>query len=351
MEQWEREFFTQQIISGIILCDIKVNGKDKIYSYQNPPIEHRSFAQKVYRDVYEQCKCDDIWDDNQLLQYLFLTNQWSVAEEEKLEKLVKDVPTLKIKIYELQLQSTEREMCRRALNDTREKIDELFYKKHAFDFLTCHGIASSAKYRYLIGASIFYKGKPYWKDYSGWKKPDYLLDTIINEIGKYRLDEKKFRELARNDPWRSYWSASKSSGRGVFDKASIDLTESQKNILMYAQMYDNIAESPECPTEEIIEDDDALDGWMLLQRKKRDEESGKSDILSGIKSEKIRNAEEVFIKVDTPEDAKKVHDAMDIAGKVAYAQRMKQIKREGVVNEKDLNETKMRIMMQANSVN
>lgn len=345
MENWEREYLVQQIVSGIILCEI--NGK--VYSHQNPPIEHRSFAQKVYKDTYEQCKEEGIWDEKELLQFLFLTDQWSSAEEEKLERLIKDVPTLKIKVYELQLKSVEQEMCRRALNETREKIDELYYKKHALDYLSCHGIASSAKFRYLIGASIYYKGKPYWKDFSGWKKSDYLLDAIINEVSKHRLTEKQFRELARNDPWRSCWSAAKNSGRGIFDKASIDLTESQRNILLYAQMYDNIAESPDCPNEEVIDDDDALDGWMLTQRKKRNEETGRNDILSNIKNEKIRNSEEVFIMVNTPEDAKKIYEANDIAGKVAFSQRMNQIKREGEVNEKDLNETKMRIMMQANS--
>lgn len=346
MENWEREYLIQQVVSGIILCDVK----GKTYSYQNPSIDHRSFAQKVYKDIYEQCKAEGIWSENDLLQHLLLTNQWSSAEEEKLERLIKDVPTLKIKVFELHLKSVEREMCRVALNDTRAKIDELYYKKHALDFLSCHGIASSAKHRYLTGASIYYKGKPYWKDYSGWQRPDNLLDAIITEVSKNRITEKQYRELARNEPWRSYWSAAKNSGRGVFDKASIDLTDSQKNILLYAQMYDNIAESPDCPCEEIVEDDDALDGWMLTQRKKRDEETGRGDILSSIRNEKIRNSEEVFIMVNTPEDAKKIYEANDIAGKVAFGQRMGQIKREGEVNEKDLNETKMRIMMQANSM-
>jgi hypothetical protein len=346
MEQWERDYFTQQITSGIILCEIK----GKVYSCQNPPIEHKSFAQKVYKDIYEQCKEDGIWDENVLMSFLLESNQWSSAEEDKLNKLVEDVPKLKMRIYELYLKSTEKRAVKAALNDTRQLIDELYYKRHALDYLTCHGIASSAKHRYLIGASIYYKGKPYWKDFSGWRKPDYLLDAIINEVGKNRLAEVQLRELSRNDPWKTYWSAAKSSGRGVFNKASIDLTENQKNIILYAQMYDNIAESPECPSDDIIEDDDALDGWILTQRGKRQEDTNRNDIISGIKNEKIRNSEEIFVVVNSEEDAKKVYEANDIAGKVALTQRMNQVKREGVVREQDLNETKLRVMMQANSL-
>lgn len=345
MEQWERDYFTQQIVSGVVLCEIK----GKIYSYQNPPVEHKSFAQKVYKDVYEECVKDGIWDEDVLMSFIIGTGQWSSAEEEKLNKLVEDVPKLKIRLFELHLKSTEKRAVRAALDDTRKMIDELYVKRHALDYLTCHGIASSAKLRYLTGASIYYKGKPYWKDFSGWRKSDYLLDAIINTVNHSRLTEGQLRELARSDPWKTYWSTAKFSGRGVFDKASIDLTEYQKNIILYAQMYDNIAESPECPSEDIIEDDDALDGWILTQRGKRGEDTNRNDILSGIRNEKIRNAEEVFVMVNSAEDAKKVYEANDIAGKVALAQRMKQIKREGVVNEKDLNETRMRVIMQANS--
>lgn len=346
MEQWELEYYTQQIISGIILCEVK----GKVYSYQNPSIEHRSFAQKVYKDTYEQCKVAELWDEDELMSFLLTTDQWSSAEEDKLGRLIEDVSRLKIGVYELWLKSNEREVVRQSLKDTKDMVDRLYQKRHALDYLTCHGIASSAKFRYLVGASIYYKGKPYWKDFSGWSKSDHLLDAIINSVNSNRITDKQVREISRKEPWKSYWVTSKHSGRGVFDKPSVDLTEHQKNIILYAQMYDNIAESPDCPSDEILEDDDALDGWMLIQRKKRDEEVNKTDIMSGIRSEKIRNAEEVFIKVDTPQDAKKIHDSMDIAGKVAFAQRMKQIKQEGVVNEKDLNETKMRVMMQANSM-
>ncbi len=76
MEQWELEYYTQQIISGIILCEVK----GKIYSYQNPSIEHRSFAQKVYKDTYEQCKVAELWDEDELMSFLLATDQWSSAE-------------------------------------------------------------------------------------------------------------------------------------------------------------------------------------------------------------------------------------------------------------------------------
>lgn len=342
MESWEREYLVSQIISGSTLCEVE----GKVYVHKNPPSEHRYYANKVYRDTYEDAKKEGIWDDNQLMQYLLLTEQWSSAEEEKLERLVKDVNPLKIKLYELRFNGAEQKLVRGALNDTRDAIDRLFLKKHSLDYTTCHGLASSAKLRYLTGASIYYNNVPYWENFEGWYQPDNLLDAIINEVVKYKITDKQIRELSRNDPWKTYWASAKNAGRGVFDLASIDLTEYQRSILLYSQMYDNIAESPDFPGDDVVDDDDLLDGWLLLQRKQREEEDNKTGILSSIKNEKIRNSEEVFIKVGNVEDAKRVHEANDFAGKVAFAQRMGQIKEEGMVKETDLKETRFRVLSQ-----
>ena len=59
-------------------------------------------------------------------------------------------------------------------------------------------------------------------------------------------------------------------------------------------MYDKIYEHPESPSEEIIEDDDALDGWMIYNQqeiKKQKQEKGVDSMMS----EKVRNSSEVFL--------------------------------------------------------
>ena len=54
-------------------------------------------------------------------------------------------------------------------------------------------------------------------------------------------------------------------------------------------MYSKIYEYPECPDDAIIEDDDALDGWMLNQQKKIRNKNGKGvDNLLGKKGQKAQ---------------------------------------------------------------
>ena len=38
-----------------------------------------------------------------------------------------------------------------------------------------------------------------------------------------------------------------------------ELTYNQKNLMIWSQMYDNIQETLDCPSKEVIEDDDILD--------------------------------------------------------------------------------------------
>ena len=95
---------------------------------------------------------------------------------------------------------------------------------------------------------------------------DSFLDLILSKINEHRIDESEYRDLARNEPWRSYWNIAKSS---VFGIPVIDFSEEQKTLCVWSKVYDNVYESSECPPENCINDDDYLDSWFIIQRRKR----------------------------------------------------------------------------------
>ena len=72
--------------------------------------------------------------------------------------------------------------------------------------------------------------------------------------------------------------------------------------MIWSITYDNIQESLDCPGEDIINDDDALDGWFISQRRKREKE--KSEKKWG--DDKHINATDVFIMSDE-EEAKDIY--------------------------------------------
>ncbi|NBO23389.1 hypothetical protein EBU94_08655 [bacterium] len=81
-------------------------------------------------------------------------------------------------------------------------------------------------------------------------------------------------------------------------------------------MYDKIYEHPECPQDDIINDDDALDGWMIYQKQKNDlqkKEKGVDSMLSG----KIKNSSEIFLMAGNKNQAEDIlglntKDSLDI---------------------------------------
>ena len=146
---------------------------------------------------------------------------------------------------------------------------------------------------------------------------------------KSMLGEQECRELSRTEPWRSIWNSGKKVD-SIFGKPSVDFTAEQNMLVTWSSMYDSIAESSECPSDEVIEDDDALDGWLILQRRKREAQMGKSSAEKVIGNEKIANAGEVFIMTgNKQEDMDRVAALNDPHIQAVKKSRFKALKDDG----------------------
>ena len=117
-------------------------------------------------------------------------------------------------------------------------------------------------------------------------------------------------------------------------------------------IYDSVYESLDCPTSDVIENDDMLDQWFENQaikseqsRKDRMKESS-APITS---NKKIANASEIFIPVDTAADAAKVYNELNTSGsKSAFISRQKAIRSQGEIKESQMPDTKRELNMARN---
>ena len=73
-----------------------------------------------------------------------------------------------------------------------------------------------------------------------------------------------------------------------------EMTFDQRNICVWSRMYDNVQESHECPSEDVLNDDDLLDGWFIIQRKKQEHDKLVSEVEGMTNNEKIANSEEIL---------------------------------------------------------
>ena len=108
-------------------------------------------------------------------------------------------------------------------------------------------------------------------------------------------------------------------------------------------MYDNIQESMECPSDKVIEDDDALDGWFIEQRRKNEREKAVGVIEDSIQNDKIKNSQEVIVFADNKTDAKTIHEMNSPNSKVIKKERQEVIKEKGSAVDLDFADQKMRL--------
>jgi hypothetical protein len=80
------------------------------------------------------------------------------------------------------------------------------------------------------------------------------------------------RAVARSGEWRIIWSSSRENLSDLFDRPISDLGVNQKLLTYWSKVYDTIYEDPDKPEEDIINDDEACDEWLLNRSLSREED-------------------------------------------------------------------------------
>ncbi len=243
--------------------------------------------------------------------------------DSNIDEMDKRLDNLKVSLYNahISLQSLSVKSIRKELKQLKDKIDSTLNQRRSLNYVTLDGYASSIKQQYIIYSTLYHEnGNKIWKDFNDVEFS--LIYSIIKKIYEFRIDMDRMRELARTEPWRSHWGADK---QNIFEKSVINLSDEQRILLLYSKMYDNAYEHPECPSDEIIEDDDMFDGWMIRERNKRNKERETSAIEKNINAKHSR-AQEVFIPVETMEDAKKLSQLNSPHAQAIKKQRLNLIK-------------------------
>jgi hypothetical protein len=332
MELYKRDFFIDRIKSGYI--PIKV-GKKRIIIY--PPSKGVSLrASELYIEEYEKGLEAELLDDEDVYNLLVLNHLWSEQMEKELIKIVPGhIEHWKIQLYENVLKSNTRITIRKYLEAAKKEYGRLYNIRHSLDHMTGAGYASYVKNMFIITQCARYKNKRI-----DWGTID--INKVMNIYHGSLLDSDTLRMLARSQPWSSLWPVLKTNGR-IFDNTN--LTTEQTSLISWSTMYDRIYESPDCPPEEVLEDDDMLDGWLLIQRRQRDTDKKKHELENTL-SKKVGNADDIFLIAETPADAEKIDLLNDERAIRTKRQRFKEIKDSGSLSEQQLSDVKLKRNLQ-----
>jgi hypothetical protein len=237
-------------------------------------------------------------------------------------------------------QSARLDRARHLLQKLYKETDALFARRHYYDGYTCAGLAFSAQIEYLVTHNCY--------DDDGIKvdmsdKTDNYIRELVNEYCKQRLSDKDIRELSKYEPWKVVWVAGKTEG-SIFGIPSSLMTEEQRSIINWSRFYDNVYEHPEKPDKTVIDDDDLLDGWLIIENKKS-EQKDKSG-----KSSKMGGAQEVFIPADTIEDARRIDALNEGESAILKRQRLNLVHKHGAMEEQNMPDSKIAIVSKANQM-
>lgn len=335
MSPYEREYFVSRVRSGV--HTVKQNGI--IFTIRCPFLEDECIANEVFMDAYDKARSEDFMTEDEMYQWMEYRGIWTDKQDEELDKIKSDIEDLKVKVFESKSNKKTQDFMRLNLRNAEHAQDKLEHAKGEFLSKTCEGMAAESRALALFERCVYIG-----KDRADLE--DVLVHNLFLEHNSLFLSEKESREIARNEPWRLIWLFKDQHTLFGQLKEGREMSTDQKNLLVWSQMYDNIQESMDCPTEDVINDDDALDGWFIVQRRKQESDKAKSELEARTSNPKIANSQEVFVFTDNAKEAATIESMNSTHARYTKRDRMATIKRQGGAKDSDFQDRKLEMASQ-----
>lgn len=292
-----------RIINGYFY--IEVNNTN--YKIVMPGIEQKYQAHCFYKDILSNNKYSDHWlSDETIKKLLTKYDIWNDNKEQDFKKILEALDKSKIEYYLNFNTVSKKDQIKSMINNLNNSINKAYVEKHHFDHLTLEYYAQNMKNQYLIYTMVYKDNARVFNDTFESIDSNYLHE-IIAEIHNNTLGNEDIKAVARHDLWKSYWTSNKDN---VFGTNIRNLTDEQRSLINFSRTLDAIREHLEAPTEEIINDNDALDGWLLYQNDKSIKEKKQKIITEKYGLDK-KDVGEVFVMTNNKEEMKEIYSLND----------------------------------------
>ena len=246
---------------------------------KEPTLKIKEKGQRIYYDIIKDCI--DVLSERDIYLFLLSSNQWTFEEQRKLDALPKELENSKVNYFSNYSSPPQRKYNKIEIQNKKELYRNLFLKRNKYRNLTKQGIANGAMWFEMI--NFMYNGT------------DKL--AAINYYHSNSISEEDLRSIAIGETWLSYYAA----GKNIFGKSSINMTDDQRRLITWSNIYKNCRSNPDCPDEQIVSDHDAFDGWLITERRKN-KVTKKIENIKGIDP----NATNVYLFSNTNEDHEEI---------------------------------------------
>lgn len=300
MENKDIGLYLSRILSGFYIFSFNNTKYKLVY----PDISIKYEAELYAQEEYDNNKFNDWIKEEEIVYLLTDLGMWNPKGDEQLKNMEKEIDDHKVNLYKSILNPNKV----RSIKQNLQQLRKAYYKnneiRHSLDHLTIEGFSTILKNQYMLIHSI--RNMDNSLLFNNLKETDYtVLNKISSIINNNIIEMSKLKQIARSDIWRNYWSANKDN---IFNKACINLTDEQKSLIVVTKMYDSAYDHPDCPSDNIIEDDDMFDGWMIYQRRENEAIKNKNKAEKLLDGKNLGNAQEVFLMADSREEADNIYN-------------------------------------------
>jgi hypothetical protein len=262
----------------------------------------------LYSKIINDEKYNDWIREENITNIMINLGLWTRETDNIIKKLEKNIENSKVELFENFMKTDRQKKIRSNLSSYKDQLNRIVSRKNDFSANTLEGYASSIKNEYIICKNLYKNSKKLFNENDSGSHSYSQFNEIIFEINKYSISISDFKILARHYLWKSYWNAHKNNP--IFPCPVSEWTDDQRSLVSFSQMYDSIYEHLECPPDQVIEDEDMLDGWMIAQKRKV--EKNKKQIAIDELNPNLKNAGEVFLFGKNREE---VEDIMSLNSK------------------------------------
>lgn len=278
------------------------------YKVFYPSLSIKYESEILYEQIIEDNKFEKIYMDQQeIKKYLLIHNIWSKTDDEKLKDCEKFIEDTKIDLYLNFYNENKKQQNKKNLMKAQKDLDILYNKKNSFNYLTIEDYATSIKNEFILMNTIYNSSNNLLFDSNNYDTLDYnRLQIFIREILEQTVKPDDLRLLAKSDIWKSLSVASS------MKQDILTINDDHRHLLNLHMMYENVKQHPECPNNDIIDDDDALDGWFIYQNNKAEKDKKKNSVLEKV-GDGIKNAGEVFLMTSDIDERNTIYDLNELS--------------------------------------
>ena len=319
------DIYYEKLLYRILQGRLRLKLGDLVLFIQEPSRDDLEESFEIYDDAYKKAYFEGVFIKNEIIEILLAQQMWSPHDDREADKIEKQIDDLKVEAFKSFYDPRKLRGIKAHVRAMEKNMLKFRMKKTVLDHTTCEGIASFAQRVWLISKNT--KNK----DGSDYRWLDHSISTVVDRYASETISHTDMRKIARSHPWRPMWTLGK-SGTNLFGRLACEITQDQANLCSFSSMYDNVYESSESPKDKVIEDDDCLDGWFVVQRREIENMKKQQEVDRLTSNPKIANSQEVFLMADSQEGVQEILDLNHPHSRAIMEQRNKQIEEAGSIN-------------------